>query len=1170
MIRKVLSGCLAVLVLAGLVGSQSAVGEEYGLKTEVLSSGMDWDTLPKNKEAARLIDEVSDKLGLVRRPHRLEFVASDQLAHLAAVGRPAVSHWHDGSLVITQAPRSMGVMEFVCNGDPTNRSFYSASSSPNEQVEIIKHVAGHNDFGANSKFALARQGVDPIRAAAKMDELIERAERQYDSEEVSQFFQYLLTVADGQDYANGGYVKPSEFVRPDADETQLEKLLKAPPQSNNSKFKSDGFDGLFSALGASRVMPAVNPKKVAVHPATPTPHELQFLVRNLPEGYPQWKKDMIALMEEMEAPHPEVVASKIMNEGWAEFVMYLIQPYLPFTKDDAYFLEAGYLRSLVEPAKMSNPYWVGRQAWTNLYFKFFREAKVDPKTLSNEQRVPYDQAFVKLAHNLMNTIGDYEFLKLALNDVDWIRKHHLYLYRTANWEEQDREMDPPRGYNPMRDGPIEQKRVVSTNPARVAQWMAKKLADRSLQFPTVLLENVSATGRNVYSMRHEVVEKIPLKRSSAVQAMFVRSQIMQRPVSLKTIALSSWVKLPPKRVGWNMQEVPDPEFEDYTDYVLEAKAHTEDGKVLQGSLFDFFASEAFGAVMARDSGRSLPEFVIPTRVEVSPDGKVQAFLLYASGEFKPKKDSLEEWPNEKLNTRLTAFYQRYLDSFREELEGSFSEEFEDAQNERFGQFISKVANQVVQSNYSQLTHVLSSHGAVQKYHQMIERRLASAMKRALSGKTRLKRTSKGMRLKVLPSIPSFELDQEAARFMEAKNEKERLERTATLGHVVRKASLSVFSSVRGAFGLAVPANSLEREQERSDWKWGIQVKDLRSETIGSGDSTPSEGGNVWGPQEPPPQDQSGDDEGEGEGGEGQSEGGKEPGEGGGGADPTEIDIPLELYGEFLAEQVELPNLKPKAGQTEIMDTERDSYQYSQRGEVMWDKVMPKILALGKLSQKRDGVQSYQETRRQMMVRGIKLTNPTDWVTPAREEIPEPDTNAAVAFWMDMTGSMMGKPIEMAKLFTFNLKALLSSKYKNLKFIYIGFSDTAKLYDTEEAFFKGFFGGGTDYAVGIKKTQEEMAQFDPSQYDRYAFGIGDLEDGNESQSIPALKELAQEMDYSAVVQTYIDGMNSPAPGFLKTVTDLASDKENHFGYGKLTPGQAGSLEALRQILGSDKK
>ena len=115
--------------------------------------------------------------------------------------------------------------------------------------------------------------------------------------------------------------------------------------------------------------------------------------------------------------------------------------------------------------------------------------------------------------------------------------------------------------------------------------------------------------------------------------------------------------------------------------------------------------------------------------------------------------------------------------------------------------------------------------------------------------------------------------------------------------------------------------------------------------------------------------------------------------------------------------------------------------------------------------------------------GMKFIHESDWVVADREEIPEPEIDAVVAIWMDMTGSMFGEPIKMAKNFMFNLKALLSTKYKNTTFRYIGFADIAKVYEQEEDFFKNFINGGTNYAVGIKKTQEIL-----EEYNNFSVGL----------------------------------------------------------------------------------
>jgi len=281
-----------------------------------------------------------------------------------------------------------------------------------------------------------------------------------------------------------------------------------------------------------------------------------------------------------------------------------------------------------------------------------------------------------------------------------------------------------------------------------------------------------------------------------------------------------------------------------------------------------------------------------------------------------------------------------------------------------------------------------------------------------------------------------------------------------------------------------------------------------------------------------------------------------------------VEVPLELLGEYLKENIELPHLRPKPGPCLVIASERDGAEKRQNGEILWNRVAPRILELGMKAYQKKGIDPRKVNSRLIYKEGLKYLQPGDWIVPSVQKTPRPEMKAVIVVWMDMTGSMMGKPIEMAKQFIFNFKALLSTKYKQISFRYVGFSDRAMEFKSEEKFFKSFINGGTDYSVGINKTREILEEYDLNGWDRYSFGIGDAEDGNPAESIVALQSLAEETQYSAFVQTDI-GFNFPNPEFVKKVQDLAADEKKTFGYGVLTPTTESGLEVIRSLLGKEK-
>lgn len=1028
------------LFVSLILFSNSAHAGE-GPVTDILQSGRDADVIELNREAAKKVDEALDLLGISRTDHRLEFVPSGQLPHLAVQGRPPVGHWRDGSIIVNQARWAMGVLEFVTPGCPTCRSFYSDSTRPIHQIEIFKHVGGHNDFSINSMYCQIRQPCDMIATAQKLYELMEDSYQKYDLDEVAQWYQYLLSLAHAQDMARGTFDFPEHFVR---DTTR----------SNQP------------------------------HPKTSTPHELQFLVKNLPSELPAWKKDMAILFEQMQRMLGYMVSTKIMNEGWATFLQEFLVPYLPW-KTDSYLIEFAELRTGVAFPDLSNPYWLGREGWRNLYGEFKKRKEI--VGLADLER---DRQFVKYAHGLIAQSSDYEFLRTALNS-DWIAKNHLFLYRTAEFDEYDRSL-------PQEKENQEQKVVLSTDAREVVQVLAKQLADRTLAFPQVDVENMSATGKNVFSLVHRVVNQIPLKKDSIAPTLFVRSQIWHRPVSLRTISASTWTARKPKQ-----QE------------------------------------QTFGPWWPGQQKQAEQIQYEPIRIEVDPSGSVEVFRT-----IEPSGGT----PAEVKDVDLTQIFQNSLDRFREELEGIVHDELEESQKKRFAPIITAMADKTVSASMGLASHSMTSASAILHYYEMIERRLFMSVKRALTGKGPLKRTKNGARIRILPSIPEFELDQE----LRQKNEKAQLLQLRDIKSDYRP-GLSLFQLL-----------SLKDSTSSPDL--------LLAADIGGGRQTPKKGDRFWGDKQ---DENEGEGEGDGDGEEGdedeEGEEGKKKGKGnkagkGGGSDPSEVEVPLSLLGEFLKQEVELPHLRPLTGPSIFNDRERDGAESRSHGDILWNRVMPKALVLGEIGLKKKGIDPKRANHRDILKEGMKYIQPSDWIVPSTHKIPRPETNAVIVIWMDMTGSMTGKPIEMAKQFMFNLKALLSTKYKQITFRYVGFSDTAKEFPNETQFFKAWMGGGTDYAVGIKMTRDILAEYPAQTYDRFSFGIGDAEDGNPGESVPLLQDLVKDTRYSAFVQTDIG--NFPDPQFIGAVKALAADDE-FFGHAVLNPAVDSGIDAIRRLLGKDR-
>lgn len=376
--------------------SQKSKNEE--VQVHVVGSGRDHDLIEQYRiDAEKIFGKggIADKLGLNLVPHVVEFLASHELTMLVSNGRHATPHWHDGREV-AQSMSSFGVMEFVTPGCPICRSFYKDTTRYEHQLSIMMHVAGHNDFSATSSFNLVRN-TDQIDESLKLGRLMEKLYHSQGRDEVSDWYQMLLSMVSMQDFARGGFQDPATFKK---DPFAPRKIHSDPDVKTNY-----------------------------AHPKAPTSNILQFAIHNLPKDTPQWKIDMIRHFERMVRPYGYIMTTKIMNEGWATLMMDILAGHSQWT-DSRFALEyAELLDNVAGKVDLGNPYWLGRETWRNIREEF--NARSEIAGLSPLER---DRKFVDYAHTLIAQMSDYDFLRYGLNER-WVNKYDLYLYREARPEE---------------------------------------------------------------------------------------------------------------------------------------------------------------------------------------------------------------------------------------------------------------------------------------------------------------------------------------------------------------------------------------------------------------------------------------------------------------------------------------------------------------------------------------------------------------------------------------------------------------------------------------------------------------------------------------------------------------------------------------------------------------
>lgn len=239
--------------------------------------------------------------------------------------------------------------------------------------------------------------------------------------------------------------------------------------------------------------------------------------------------------------------------------------------------------------------------------------------------------------------------------------------------------------------------------------------------------------------------------------------------------------------------------------------------------------------------------------------------------------------------------------------------------------------------------------------------------------------------------------------------------------------------------------------------------------------------------------------------------GNEPGKGAAGSGEGGIEFTLEFkiddIVDWLWEDMQLPNLKARVGQSEDVDWTREG----------WDKRG----ARSRLDRRRSMRESIK--RRAVQVRADQDDPPafTDDDLRFRQlnRREQPTIQAVVFLVMDVSGSMSDRDRQLAKTFFFWATQGLKRQYKHLDTVFIAHTTEAWEF-TEEEFFKVAGTGGTVASTGLEKVQEVIAaRYSPSRYNVYVFYASDGDNYAEDReaAATALAQLAIAANYSGYIE-----------------------------------------------------
>ncbi|MCW5775513.1 MAG: DUF444 family protein [Phycisphaeraceae bacterium] len=236
-------------------------------------------------------------------------------------------------------------------------------------------------------------------------------------------------------------------------------------------------------------------------------------------------------------------------------------------------------------------------------------------------------------------------------------------------------------------------------------------------------------------------------------------------------------------------------------------------------------------------------------------------------------------------------------------------------------------------------------------------------------------------------------------------------------------------------------------------------------------------------------------EGEGEGGSGKDAGGEQEGR-----HITEVDVTLEELADILGEELELPRIKPR-GRHRIT-TVKDKYSG--------------IRPVGPASL-RHFKRSYREALKRQIASGeYDPDNPV--VVPIRDdlryrswnEVRKPQSNAAIVYMMDVSGSMGDEQKELVRLEAFWIDTWLRRNYEGVECRYVVHDVRAAEVD-RETFFSIREDGGTRISSALALAKDILAEhYDSNDWNVYLFHFSDGDNSSEADNRVCVKLLEENL------------------------------------------------------------
>jgi len=214
----------------------------------------------------------------------------------------------------------------------------------------------------------------------------------------------------------------------------------------------------------------------------------------------------------------------------------------------------------------------------------------------------------------------------------------------------------------------------------------------------------------------------------------------------------------------------------------------------------------------------------------------------------------------------------------------------------------------------------------------------------------------------------------------------------------------------------------------------------------------------------------------------------------------EVDISMDELAAILGEELELPRIEPRGKKN--ITAQRDKYAGIR-------STGPETLRVFK--------RTYKEALRRQLAQGTY--DPIDpIIIPVRDDKryrswkthTTPESNAAILYMMDVSGSMGDEQKEIVRIESFWIDTWLRSQYKGIQIRYVIHDAVAREVD-QHAFYHTRQSGGTKISSAYKHASKLIREvYPPTEWNIYAFHFSDGDNWSGGDTNECIEILRQEI------------------------------------------------------------